>query len=277
MFVSQPAHALACAQQQRHPNPPPLGLRTHTPVEPRSIIGVAFRPARSYLGIGDSFWKNDQSEESASRPAKDAIVIGILRAKAKAAAAQASGDKEALAAANAEEKKQESYGEWANLQQLEEMLKLKYGDKEAMVLEMVKPKKKMFESHQPGISDVHSIGIVTMRTPDDDVKVVSVLIWADCTTSSSHSTQAGYSVDLETETIQDACGWYSAYFATMKTPLKGMKVPNIREACQKAVDGHRSIKYKWLVAVGWDCMVMDNDEVRAGQVTSTQLADACRR
>ena len=48
--------------------------------------------------------------------------------------------------------------------------------------------------------------------------------------------------------------------------VRSSQVPNIREACQKAVDGHRSIKYKWLTAVAWDCMVMDNDEVRDGQI-----------
>jgi len=50
----------------------------------------------------------------------------------------------------------------------------------ALVLELVRPKPEL---------GVHSLDIITMRTPDDDVKVISVLLWADCTTDSSHSTQ----------------------------------------------------------------------------------------
>lgn len=54
-----------------------------------------------------------------------------------------------------------------------------YKGKEALVLELVRPKKSL---------GVHSFDIITMRTPDDDVKVISILLWTDCTTQSSHST-----------------------------------------------------------------------------------------
>jgi hypothetical protein len=54
-----------------------------------------------------------------------------------------------------------------------------YKGREALVLELVRPKK---------ILGVHSFDIITMRTPDDDVKVISILLWTDCTTDSSHST-----------------------------------------------------------------------------------------
>jgi len=48
-----------------------------------------------------------------------------------------------------------------------------YKGKEALVLELVRPKKSL---------GVHSFDIITMRTPDDDVKVISILLWTDCTT-----------------------------------------------------------------------------------------------
>jgi hypothetical protein len=56
-----------------------------------------------------------------------------------------------------------------------------FDQKVALVLELVRPKPEL---------GVHSLDIITMRTPDDDVKVVSVLLWTDCTTDSSHSTQS---------------------------------------------------------------------------------------
>jgi hypothetical protein len=87
-----------------------------------------------------------------------------------------------------------------------------YLGKEALVLELVRPKASL---------GVHSMDVVTIRTPDDDVKVLSVLLWTDCTTSSSHSCRAGYVLDVETETVIDSAKWYSSYFATMKKPLVG--------------------------------------------------------
>ena len=56
------------------------------------------------------------------------------------------------------------------------------GKKDVLVLELVRPKKS---------EGVHSIDIITMRTPNDEVRVLSCLFWTDCTTDSSHSTQAG--------------------------------------------------------------------------------------
>jgi len=122
----------------------------------------------------------------------------------------------------------------------------------ALVLELVRPKPEL---------GVHSLDIITMRTPDDDVKVISVLLWADCTTDSSHSTQAGYTIDPDTEEVVSPAGWYSPFFATMKTPLIGTKYKGVREACKSAIAAHKKIKYKWLTAVGWDCMILKNNEV----------------
>ena len=128
-----------------------------------------------------------------------------------------------------------------------------FREKIALVLELVRPKPEL---------GVHQLDIITMRTPDDDVKVISVLLWADCTTDSSHSTRAGYTIDLETERVVASTGWYSPFFATMKTPLIGTKYEGVKKACESAVAAHKNIEYKWLTAIGWDCMIMKDDEVR---------------
>ena len=131
-------------------------------------------------------------------------------------------------------------------------LQKEYGNKEAMVLEMVRPKASL---------GVHSLDIVTVRTPDDDVKVLSCLLWTDCTGSSSHSCRAGYTVDIETETIAGPASWYSPFFAQMDAPLVGTKMIGVLEACETAVAAHKQIKEKWLTAVGWDAMIMKEEVV----------------
>lgn len=137
-------------------------------------------------------------------------------------------------------------------EELHEALKKEYKGREAMVLELVRPKKEL---------GVHSLDIITMRTPDDDVKILSVLLWTDCTTDTSHSCRAGYLLDIDTETVVSAAKWYSPFFSQMETPLIGQKFPGVRESCEKAVAAHRNIKEKWLVAVGWDAMVTPNEIV----------------
>ena len=131
-------------------------------------------------------------------------------------------------------------------------LESEYQGKVAHILELVRPKKSL---------GVHSLDVLTMRTPDDDVKVFSVLLWTDCTTNSSHSCQAGYVVDCETEMIVSAAEWYSAYFASMKAPLVGTKFPGVKEACKKAVAAHKDIEHKWLTVIGWDLMITADDLV----------------
>jgi len=135
---------------------------------------------------------------------------------------------------------------------LRKLLQQTYPDKEVMVLELVRPKQSL---------GVHSLDIITVRTPDEDVKVLSVLLWTNCTTDSSHSCQEGYVVDPESGTILSAASWYCAAFAEMPTPLLGRQFPGVREACEKAVAAHKIIEHKWLVAVGWDAMVQEGDQV----------------
>lgn len=103
--------------------------------------------------------------------------------------------------------------------------------------------------------------VITIRTPEDDVKVLSALLWTDCTTSSSHSCRAGYVLDVTSETIIDSAQWYSSYFTKMEKPLVGTKFKGVKQACESAVAAHKAIEHKWLVAVGWDMMVMEDDVV----------------
>jgi len=145
-----------------------------------------------------------------------------------------------------------NHGEdYNSLADLEVLLAEKYKGQEALILELVRPKKS---------EGVHSVDIITMRTPEDGVSILSILFWTDCTTDSSHSTQAGYTIDLETETITAPADWYSAYFTTMGTPRIGDKLPGLKKACEKAVAAHENIEHKWLTVVGWDCMMMEGDE-----------------
>lgn len=142
--------------------------------------------------------------------------------------------------------------DYTTQEELESLLSKEYPDKEVMVLELVRPKKEL---------GVHSLDILTVRTPKDGARVLSVLLWTNCTTDSSHSCQEGYVIDVETEQIVGACNWYCAAFAEAKSPLVGTKYPGVRKACQSAVAAHNSIKEKWLVAVGWDAMVMEKEKV----------------
>jgi len=144
-----------------------------------------------------------------------------------------------------------NHGEDYNTQKdLEQRLAKEYEGKTALVLELVRPKKAM---------GVHSLDMVTLRTPDDQVKVLSVILWTDCTTSSSHSCHAGYTVDIESETIVAPVSWYSPFFSKQKSPLIGTKCPGLKAAVEQCVQAHNNLSEKWLVAVGWDCMIQEGD------------------
>merc|ERR1711988_293662 len=146
-----------------------------------------------------------------------------------------------------------SYGkEYTSEAELAELLAREYANREAIVLELVRPK--------PSLG-VHSLDILTVRSPTDGVKVLSVVLWTNCSTDSSHSCQEGYMIDCETEQVVSPCSWYCAAFSKMNAPLVGTKFPGVRQACRKAVAAHNKVPHKWLVAVGWDAMVMEKDEV----------------
>jgi len=128
-----------------------------------------------------------------------------------------------------------------------------YKGKDAILCEFVLPDTNVPLSSE-GYGSVHSLDIVTMRTRDG-VKVLTCLLWTDCDTWSSHSCQAGYLVDIMSETIACPCAWYSPHFATMKCPLLGTTLPGVKEACRKAIAAHEQSDLPWLTTVGWDAML----------------------
>jgi hypothetical protein len=126
-----------------------------------------------------------------------------------------------------------------------------YQGKQALILEKVKP---------DPLYGVHSLDILTMTTVDGP-KVVSILYWGDCTGPSSHTCRAGYTVNLETEKIEGKATWYSPFFAKQKDDLIGTHLPGLKETCQKAIDAHANCGFPWLRMIGWDAMIMPNDEI----------------
>lgn len=128
-----------------------------------------------------------------------------------------------------------------------------YMDKEVLILELVRPDKEL---------GVHSFDIVTVMT-EKGPKVVTCLVWTDCSTSSSHSTSAGYIVDVEKEEIVAPVRWYSAYFGTMEAKRIGTKLPGVRKAVESALraheEGHKL--QPWLKMIGWDSMITKSGEM----------------
>ena len=70
-----------------------------------------------------------------------------------------------------------------------------YAGKHAILCEFVQPDPAIRLSSD-GFGAVHSLDIVTMRTRAG-VKVLTCLLWTDCDGWSSHSTHAGYLVDVD--------------------------------------------------------------------------------
>mmetsp|Transcript_1846 Transcript_1846/g.3796 ORF Transcript_1846/g.3796 Transcript_1846/m.3796 type:complete len:434 (+) Transcript_1846:38-1339(+) len=110
-------------------------------------------------------------------------------------------------------------------------------------------------------SNVHSLDIVTLQDKSGVTKILSVVLWTDCTGWSSHSATCGYLVDVATETVIAPTAWYAPYFATQEKKLVGMRVPGALEACKKAIAAHEACKLPWLIAVGWDAMITDDGPI----------------
>ena len=89
-----------------------------------------------------------------------------------------------------------------------------YKGKAAVLAEFTRPTETLTLSSKE-YGAVHSLDIVTMRT-SDGVKVLTVLLWTDCDGWSSHSCNAGYLVDVDTETIAKSAAWYSPFFAAQE-------------------------------------------------------------
>jgi hypothetical protein len=103
-------------------------------------------------------------------------------------------------------------------------------------------------------AQVHSLDIITMRTREG-VKTLTVLLWTDCETWSSHSCTAGYLVDVLSETIVANAAWYAPAFVKQSSNLLGKKLPGVREACKRANAAHEASTLPWLSTVGWDAML----------------------
>mmetsp|Transcript_29267 Transcript_29267/g.93194 ORF Transcript_29267/g.93194 Transcript_29267/m.93194 type:complete len:429 (+) Transcript_29267:183-1469(+) len=138
-----------------------------------------------------------------------------------------------------------------------------YAGKRAVLSELVRPSSSI-QISAPGFSQVHSLDILTLRTPTG-VKILSVLLWTDCTGWSSHSATSGYLVDVETETIVAPTAWYAPHFAAMESaPLVGLKVDGVRAACLTAMAAHEEVLksgQNWLTTIGWDCMMTTDGPV----------------
>jgi len=128
-----------------------------------------------------------------------------------------------------------------------------YAGKKAILAEFITPDPTITVS-SPGFGNVHSLDIVTTRTKNG-VKILTVLLWTDCDSWSSHSCTAGYLVDVDTETVVAPTAWYSPYFAKQQSSLLGTKLPGVKEACEKAVAAHSATALPWLTTVGWDAML----------------------
>eukprot|EP01062_Namystynia_karyoxenos_P076954 TRINITY_DN763_c0_g2_i1.p1 TRINITY_DN763_c0_g2~~TRINITY_DN763_c0_g2_i1.p1 ORF type:complete len:511 (+),score=176.29 TRINITY_DN763_c0_g2_i1:82-1533(+) len=126
-----------------------------------------------------------------------------------------------------------------------------YRGRDVLILEYCRPAEHI---------GVHSMDILTVCT-HEGVKVLSCLLWGECTGPSSHSTTAGYCVDIEKEEVVAPCRWYAPYFATASQKLVGMKVPGIKRACAQAIAAHSMTPHKWMKTIGWDCMILRSGEV----------------
>jgi len=121
-----------------------------------------------------------------------------------------------------------------------------YRGKQVIVMEWVRP--------DPSLG-VHQIDVVTIKTKKHGVVPLSILLWGDCTGASSHSSQCGYMIDYETETVVSATEWYTYFFLGKPAKRIGQKIEGIKQGVQQCIRMHEEIKQPWLRAVGWDFMV----------------------
>jgi len=110
---------------------------------------------------------------------------------------------------------------------------------------------------------VHSIDITTIRMPNGEYQVLSCLLWGSCTGPTSHYTEAGFTIDIQTECIAQKLYQYGAYFNKPGfEEYIGKKISGIQKAVQFALKAHENVNKEqpFAVAVGWDCMFTDKDD-----------------
>eukprot|EP00967_Tisochrysis_lutea_P120169 scaffold196779_cov28-Tisochrysis_lutea.AAC.1 len=142
----------------------------------------------------------------------------------------------------------------------------RYINKRAIMTELIAPiSKSKLRLSTGDYSNVHSLDIITVRDSHGTVKVLSCLLWTNCTTWTTHSCADGYVIDVDTETIVGRPSFYSYAFAKTPDPSKpslvGMKVPGVRQALRAACDAHAQSTLPWLTSVGWDAMITDEGVV----------------
>jgi len=109
---------------------------------------------------------------------------------------------------------------------------------------------------------VHSLDIVTVDTTEGP-RVLSVILWTDCTGASSHTAKSGFCVCASTGKIVTPSGkWYSVAYKNQNMSHIGRIIPGVQAACREAIDAHKVVlKHSpWMAAVGWDLMLMKNEE-----------------
>lgn len=70
---------------------------------------------------------------------------------------------------------------------IEKKFKDGFKDDQALLLDFVKPKKEL---------GVHSFDIITHKCPDGSHQVFACSLWGGCDGDTSHSTTAGFTIDL---------------------------------------------------------------------------------
>jgi hypothetical protein len=125
----------------------------------------------------------------------------------------------------------------------------------ALIMDFALPTKKL---------GIHQYDIQTLAKPDGSIQVVSTIFWGDCSDDTSHSTNTGLAIDVATGKYCGVLGHYTAHFAkpgNVNTALIGTDIKQIKEACEKVCAAHKLVNevYGWVPAIGWDCM-LDEDE-----------------
>jgi len=136
-----------------------------------------------------------------------------------------------------------------------------YTGKTVILMEWVRP--------DPDLG-VHQIDVVTIKTRKHGVVPLSILMWAECTGPSSHSSKCGYVIDLKTETIVSATEWYTYFFLGKPAKRIGQKIEGIKQGVERCVKMHEELKEPWLRAVGWDFMVSSRNAVGEGGSVPTK-------
>ena len=127
-----------------------------------------------------------------------------------------------------------------------------YLDKPSLLLEVIRPLPEL---------GVHSLDILTARTPSGEVQLVDIVVWQGSTSETSHGATAAYMVDPRTEVACNFGKWYNPNFAETGPAGLGVKYPGVGEAVVTALRTHKLLPYDWLNVVGWDCMVTEDGKM----------------